>query len=214
MRRMVLRAILPEANAPQCQLIHRKRFPPAGGPQGGQGSGQVWATEIITYIALAEKASYLVAVGGSVFPACTQLENSRAKALTRNSCLEALEMASCWWEKATDLPLRSGVSSSVQWSSQPSFTEGFWDDEQSISADGRSLDEGENPLSLAVLRQLANKHRVLFWMAIAQGLSSRECRIRGGHPLKRLKRSWFRNAGGMPPIDLTRRLRPFSLSFS
>ncbi|WP_162922824.1 MULTISPECIES: IS30 family transposase [unclassified Synechococcus] len=46
-----------------------------------------------------------------------------------------------------------------------------------------------------------HKHRVLFWMAIAQGLSSENAASEAGIP-QAIGTRWFRNAGGMPPIDL------------
>lgn len=45
------------------------------------------------------------------------------------------------------------------------------------------------------------QQRVLFWLAIAEGLSSSGAADRAGVP-QPIGTRWFRNAGGMPPLDL------------
>jgi len=99
-------AIVPEANAPRCQVT-LDAFLPGGSSQEVTGSGSGFAATNITYYAQLTEASLLpgavVICSPGMFP---QLETFHS--LDMEFCLEACEIALTVGESSQDLPLRSG----------------------------------------------------------------------------------------------------------
>jgi len=109
MRRMGLRAHLTRSPRNQVPVDPSEALSLPGGPQRRSRKwNQVWATDI-TYIALRKASSTLVAVVDACFPACTQWKLTGSLD-TRISAWRPWRWLFAGGRKATDLPLRSGVS--------------------------------------------------------------------------------------------------------
>jgi len=178
------------------------------------GSGQ---RIIFYYSRLLEKAFLYLSVRllWICFPGMLLSWKTHGAALTTDSGLEALEMGLLgWWEKATDLPLRSGVgqlrfSKWVVRKPTPPFTEDFVYDEHASSWQMRfaSMEGGgKSPFLGRSLDSSATSIEVLFLgiVRLVRVIEGENLPHRRRASLKRLEKTrWFRPmlAGLLPRFD-------------
>jgi len=175
-------AIYQKPNAPRCQVTS-SAFP-ACGPQGGHGSGIRFGQQDITISHYGRASLYPVRCWICSPRMFSQLKLSNS--LDIEFCLEALEIALPLGEATRSSTPIKGCQPFQVVVAPPSFTCGILGYEEASS--GRLAvrsNEGKIP-SPGRPSTASAQASSLFWMAIAQGLSSEKCRIPRRASLKRI----------------------------